>query len=130
MDYKEKMDLTESEEMYLETILVLSIRNSEVRSIDIAKEMDFSKPSVSIAMKKLKSMGLINMDDNLISLTEMGAKIAKGVYEKHNVLASILKYLGVNESLAIDDACKIEHQISDESFNKLKDYFRPLLERK
>lgn len=130
MDYKEKMDLTESEEMYLETILVLSIRNSEVRSIDIAKEMDFSKPSVSIAMKKLKSMDLINMDDNLISLTDIGSQIAKGVYEKHNVLASILKYLGVDESLAIDDACKLEHQISDESFNKLKDYFSPLLGRK
>lgn len=122
-------ELSESEEMYLETILLLRIENEEVRSIDIAKTMDFSKPSVSVAIKKLKGYGLIVDDDsNDIDLTDEGYDIASNVYEKHNVLTRVLVHMGVEKKQAVKDACKMEHIVSDESFTCIKEYFSNFLE--
>ena len=111
----------ESVEDYLETILVLSHKLPEVRSIDIANEMHFSKPSVSVAMKNLRQKNLITVADNGdIRLTEDGHKIADKVYERHQLISSWLMILGVQEKTAIHDACRIEHIISEESFQALK----------
>lgn len=115
------MKVLESGEDYLETILILAEKNKNVRSIDIVNEMNFSKPSVSVAMKKLKDNGYINIDGNgYISLTESGYQIASKTYEKHQVLTQMLVNLGVDEETARRDACKIEHDISDESFEAIK----------
>ena len=112
----------ESGEMYLETILVLKKRNGQVRSIDIAKELDFSKPSVSRAIGILKENGYILVDDNgYIDLTEKGKKKAKDIYEKHIVLTTFLTdIIQVSPEIAEEDACRIEHVISDETFKMLK----------
>ena len=115
------MHLQESGEMYLETILILSRKNGGVRSIDISEYMSYSKPSVSRAMGLLKTSGFIIVDGGgYITLTESGRKIAEKIYERHNVLAEALKLLGVSEAVAAADACKIEHDISDESFEAIK----------
>lgn len=115
------MHLQESGEMYLETILILSRKNGGVRSIDISEYMSYSKPSVSRAVGLLKSDGYIAIDGGgYITLTESGKKIAEKIYERHNVLAEALKMLGVSEPAATADACKIEHDISDESFEAIK----------
>lgn len=115
------MHLQESGEMYLETILILSRKNGAVRSIDISEYMGYSKPSVSRAMGLLRSDGYIAVDGGgYISLTESGKNIAEKIYERHNVLAEALKMLGVSDSAAVADACKIEHDISDESFEAIK----------
>ncbi len=115
------MHLQESGEMYLETILILSRKNGAVRSIDISEYMGYSKPSVSRAMGLLRSDGYITVDGGgYISLTESGKNIAEKIYERHNVLAEALKMLGVSDSAAVADACKIEHDISDESFEAIK----------
>lgn len=115
------MHLKESGEMYLETILILSRKNGAVRSIDISEYMGYSKPSVSRAMGLLRSDGYITVDGGgYISLTESGKNIAEKIYERHNVLAEALKMLGVSDSAAVADACKIEHDISDESFEAIK----------
>ncbi len=115
------MHLQESGEMYLETILILSRKNGGVRSIDISEYMSYSKPSVSRAMGLLKTSGFITVDGGgYITLTESGRKIAEKIYERHNVLAEALKLLGVSEAVAAADACKIEHNISDESFEAIK----------
>ena len=115
------MHLQESGEMYLETILILSRKNGTVRSIDISEYMSYSKPSVSRAMGLLRSDGYITVDGSgYITLTENGRKIAEKIYERHNVLAEALKMLGVSEPAATADACKIEHDISDESFEAIK----------
>ena len=107
--------------MYLETILVLSEKKANVRSIDIADYRNFSKPSVSRAVGKLKSENYINVDkDGYITLTKAGLEIANKIYERHQVLSKLLIDLGVSEQTAIDDACKIEHDISDETFNIIK----------
>ena len=109
------MQLLESGEMYLETILILTIRDQTVRSIDIAKYMGFSKPSVSRAVGRLKEQGYITVDpEGNILLTESGRAIAEKIYERHQVLSALLMRLGVSEQTAADDACKIEHDISDE----------------
>lgn len=114
--------IQESSEDYLETILILSKRIPYVRSIDIVNELGFSKPSVSVAMKKLRESGEIIMDDNgYISLTESGMAIASKVYERHTVLSSLFERLGVSEETAADDACRVEHVISDETFDRLKE---------
>ena len=111
----------ESGEMYLETIYVLSKNNTPVRSIDIAAEMCFSKPSISRAVRILKEGGFIEVDDNgYITLTETGLEYAKKIYERHNVLTEFFLFLGVDKATASEDACKIEHVISDESMNKIK----------
>lgn len=115
------MALQESGEMYLETILILSKKQSSVRSIDICDYMGYSKPSVSRAVGLLKNGGYIIVDkDGYISLTEQGKQIADKIYERHTVLTSFLVKLGVNDETAVTDACKIEHDISDESFEAIK----------
>ncbi len=115
------MKTHESAENYLETILVLSQRNGNVRSIDIANEMDFSKPSVSVAMKNLRNQGHILVDDGgYITLTESGRAIAETIYERHTLISQWLIALGVSEKTAMEDACRIEHVISAESFAAIK----------
>ena len=115
------MTLQESGEMYLETILILSEKNSCVRSIDVAEYMNYSKPSISRAMKNLKNEDYIDIDENgYIELTKKGMKIASKIYEKHKILTDYFISLGVSEKTAEDDACKIEHVISDETFNVIK----------
>ena len=117
------MQLLESGEMYLETILILTIRDKLVRSIDVAKYMSFSKPSVSRAMGRLKEQGYITIDpEGYIMLTESGREIAEKIYERHTVLTALLMRLGISEQTAAEDACKIEHDISDESFEAMKQY--------
>ena len=111
------MKLHESAENYLETILILQERNGQVRSIDIASELGFTKPSVSFAMKKLRENAFIQMEPNgLIHLTESGHAVAARIYERHRVLSRMLMALGVRENVALEDACRIEHVISEESF--------------
>lgn len=115
------MKIQESAENYLETILVLKKRNGRVRSIDIANELDFSKPSVSIAMKNLRENGYIETDsDGCIELLEKGKAIASKIYERHTLLTDYLTALGVSAETAAEDACRIEHVISAESFNAIK----------
>ena len=117
--------LYESGEDYLETILILKKRNGNVRSIDIAHEMDLSKPSVSRAVGILKNKGFIVVDeDGAIHLTEEGSKLAKKIYERHRVLTEALMYLGVDEKTAAEDACRIEHDISEKTFTKIKKHLR------
>ena len=114
----------ESLEDYLETILMLYKSTGQVRSIDIAKEMNFTKPSVSIAMKNLREKGYITMADNgYITLTESGKKRAESVLERHTILADLLISIGVNEETAREDACKVEHDLSEESFEAIKRVF-------
>ena len=118
-------DIQESGQMYLETILILKEKNENVRAIDIANEMNFSKPSVSRGMKILKENNLITIDDNgFINFTKQGEKIAKSVYEKHKVISSLLIKIGVDKKTAIGEACKIEHVLSDETLSKIKKYFK------
>ena len=115
------MNIHESAENYLETILVLSQRSREVRSIDIANELEFSKQSVSVAMKKLRESGHIEVDSNgFITLTDIGRKVAENIYERHTVLSEMLTALGVDPKTAAKDACRIEHVISPESFDAIK----------
>ncbi len=115
------MALQESGEMYLETIYVLSQESSQVRAIDIGEYMGFSKPSVSRALGLLKDEGLIRKDDNgFIRLTEAGNILAKRIYERHTVLSRLLMDIGVDEKTATDDACRIEHYISDTTFDAIK----------
>ena len=117
------MNIYESAEDYLERIIILQERNKEVRSIDIAHDMGFSKPSISVAMKKLKEAGLIVIDDNgFITLTKEGHVIADKVYERHCVLTKVLTSIGVSEEQAEKDACKVEHVISEETFNAIKEH--------
>ena len=116
-------NLYESGEMYLETILQLSEKNGNIRSIDIVHEMGFSKPSVSIGMKKLKDGGYITIDnDGYIFLTTSGKEIATKIYERHQVLSQLLMDLGVSPDTAVEDACKMEHDISEETFEAIKNH--------
>ena len=115
------MALHESAEMYLETIYELSQTRSSVRSIDVAESMGYSKPSVSRAVGLLKQGGYLLMDkDGFLILTEEGIHIAKKIFERHNVLSRMLISLGVSQKTAAEDACKIEHVISDETFAAIK----------
>ena len=117
------MKIHESAENYLETILVLQKRNGYVRSIDIATELNFSKPSISNAMKQLSSKGYIQMDESrLITLTEKGRKVAEQIYERHQLIREFLEMLGVDSQTAAEDACKIEHVLSKETFEKFKEH--------
>lgn len=117
------MKIHESAENYLETILVLQKRNGYVRSIDIATELNFSKPSISNAMKQLSSKGYIQMDESrLITLTEKGRKVAEQIYERHQLISEFLEMLGVDSQTAAEDACKIEHVLSKETFEKFKEH--------
>ena len=115
------MKIQESAENYLESILVLSKRQSQVRSIDVVNDLGFSKPSVSVAMKNLRENGYIRMDsDGFITLTDAGREIAEMIYERHTLLSEWLIRLGVNEKTAQEDACRMEHVISKESFEAIK----------
>jgi len=116
-----RVKIQESAEMYLETILVLSRRYPKVRSIDVVGELDFKKSSVSVAMKKLRENGYIEMDgDGYITLTDAGKSIAETMFERHTVLSGWLRNLGVDRETAVEDACRIEHVISPESFEAIK----------
>lgn len=115
------MKVHESAENYLETILILSQKNGNVRSIDIANKLAFSKPSVSVAMKNLRTQGHIVVDnDGYIRLTESGRKIAETIYERHTLISNWLVHLGVPAEIATEDACRMEHVISPESFAAIK----------
>ena len=115
------MKIQESAENYLETILILCQRIGAVRSIDIVNELEFSKPSVSVAMKNLRENGYIEMDtEGYITLTDKGRAIAETIYERHTLIARWLITLGVNPKTAVEDACRIEHVISRESFDAIK----------
>lgn len=121
------MRLQESGEMYLETILVLSRESSHVRSIDICEYMGFSKPSVSRAVGLLKSGGYISVDnEGFITLTEMGLAEANKIYERHKMLTAFLAAIGVPEEIADNDACKIEHVISNETFVAMREHINKL----
>ncbi len=117
------MHIQESGEMYLETIHVLTKKSGAVRSIDVCEYMGYSKPSVSRAMGILKNAGYIEVDKHgFITLTESGLEVANRMYERHTLLTSLLMRLGVDEETAADDACKIEHHISEKSFEAIKKF--------
>lgn len=118
------MTVRESGEMYLEAILVLAKKSGYIRSIDVSEYLGYSKPSVSRAMGILREGGYILMEkDGAITLTDSGKKLAETIYERHTVLSELLIRLGVDERTATDDACRIEHVISDESFQAIKQYY-------
>ncbi len=115
------MVLQESGEMYLETIYVLSLKSPQVRSIDVCEHMGFSKPSVSRAVSLLKNSGYLTVNkDGHLALTESGRYVAVKMYERHRLLSSLLMELGVSEKTAVEDACRMEHVLSDESFAAMK----------
>lgn len=115
------MKIQESAENYLETILVLKKEKGNVRSIDVVNELGFSKPSVSVAMKHLREDGYVTVDENgFINLTEKGLEIASSIYERHTLISNWLIQLGVPKEIALEDACRMEHVISSETFHALK----------
>lgn len=115
------MTLNESMENYLETILILNHRLGNVRSVDIANEMNFKKPSVSVAMKNLRENGYITVNDGgHIHLTDSGREVAEMIYERHTIISNWLVMLGVDPKVAAEDACRIEHDVSRESFDAIK----------
>ena len=117
------MVIHESAEDYLESILVLQRRLGQVRSIDIVNELGYSKPSVSIAMKKLRENGYISMSpDGLITLNESGAEIAQRVYGRHTTITRLFTLMGVNPDPAAEDACKVEHDLSEETIQKIREF--------
>ncbi len=125
------MEIHEASEMYLETILILKNRLGLVKSVDIAREMDYSKPTISIAMKKFKENGYITIDEEgFISMTDKGREIAERIYERHQVLSHLLEEMGVSEKNAVADACKMEHDLSDETFECLKKQYMRLKKKK
>ena len=115
------MKILESAENYLETILVLSRKKPDLHAIDICDELGYSRPTVSVVVKQMKGNGLISVDENNhISLTEKGRKIAESVYERHTAISEFFMTIGVSRETALADACKIEHDISDETFDCIK----------
>lgn len=117
------MKIQESAENYLEAILIIHNRQGNVRSIDIANELGFSKPSVSVAMKNLRTNGYIEVDkEGLITLLDKGREIADKIYERHTLLSAWLVRMGVSPEVAAEDACRIEHVISAETFERLKEH--------
>ena len=115
----------ESVEDYLEAILILSKQKPQVRSIDVANELGYSKPSVSVAMKNLRQKGYVNVsEEGYLSLTGEGQKLASTVYERHSVISGWLIRLGVSPEIAVEDACRMEHDISEESFAAIKKYLQ------
>lgn len=117
------MKIYQSSEDYLESILILRERQGTVRSIDIVHELEFSKPSVSVAMKRLRENGYIEMDsEGFITLLPPGEEIAQRIYRRHKVLTQFLTSLGVDPHTASEDACKIEHDLSDKSFERIREY--------
>ena len=124
------MSLLESGENYLEAILMISERKKDVHAIDVVNELKFSKPSVSIMLKKLRDNGYIIIDENNhLHLTDEGMKIATKIYERHKILTAILKELGVSDEIAEEDDCKIEHDLSDETLYKVRLYYKNKIEK-
>ena len=122
------MVIHESAEDYLESILVLQQRRGQVRSIDIVNELGYSKPSISIAMKKLRENGYISMDqEGIITLNESGMEIASRIYGRHKTLAKLFTLMGVTPEVASEDACKVEHDISDETFRCIQSYLEKMM---
>lgn len=118
------MKILKSSEDYLEAMLIMKEQHGYIRSIDIAMELGVTKPSVSYATKRLRENGYITMDkDGFITLTDKGMDIATHIYERHKTLTAVLIHLGVSPETAREDACKIEHDLSDETFNALKQYY-------
>ena len=118
------MLILESGEDYLESILKLSEEKDAVHAIDVVNDLGLSKPSVSIMLKKLKANGYVDIDDNNhLHLTKSGKEIAERIYERHKILTDILRRLGVDEKIAEEDACKIEHDLSKETFDVIKKYY-------
>lgn len=114
---------SETSEMYLETILILREEKDGVHAVDIARALDFSKPTVSEYLHRLRDEDLVSIDENShVSLTEKGEKIAQTIYERHQVLSAVLMHIGVSEETAIEDACRIEHYISAETFDRIKEF--------
>ena len=125
------MKLQESGQMYLETIYVLTESSSAVRAIDVCEHMGFSKPSVSRALGLLKKGGFVNVDENgFLSLTDEGLEVAEKIYERHTIITNILTRLGVDKETAAEDACKLEHAMSDKSFEAIKKFVASLPENK
>ena len=119
------MSLHESAEMYLETIYTLSLTKTRVRSVDVAEALNYSRPSVSRAVGLLKKDGYLLMDDDgFLRLTELGSNTAEKIYERHRILTAALKALGVDEESAAEDACRIEHVISDKSLDAIKAHMK------
>lgn len=117
------MKIQESAENYLETILILSQNGNPVRSIDIVNELDYTKPSVSVAMKNLRLSGYISVNhDGYITLTQSGLKVAETMYERHMLISDWLIFLGVDKKIAVNDACRMEHVMSEESFKAIKEH--------
>ena len=124
------MSLHESAEMYLETIYTLSLHNPTVRSIDVAEALNYSRPSVSRAVGLLKKDGYLLMDaDGFLTLTEAGTQIAHQIYERHTVLTAALEALGVDKETAAEDACKIEHVISEKTFESIKAHMKTYMSK-
>ena len=125
------MAITEAVENYLETILILSEKQPDVHAIDICSYLGYSRPTVSIILKKMKDEGLVIVDgDNHIRLTAEGKKVAERIYDRHKVLTGFFTYLGVSRDAAAEDACKVEHDISDETFALLKEHYKKLSDTK
>lgn len=125
------MAITEAVENYLETILILSQKQPDVHAIDICSYLGYSRPTVSIILKKMKDEGLVTVDDeNHIRLTDAGRIVAERIYDRHTVLTDLFIFLGVNRDVASEDACMVEHDISDETFECLKAHYKKLTEGK
>ncbi|MCL2224489.1 MAG: metal-dependent transcriptional regulator [Defluviitaleaceae bacterium] len=125
------MEIRASAEDYLETILVLTNKNGKVRSIDLANEMNFSKPTISVQMKKFCENGYITFDENRnIYLTEKGSEIANRIHKRHTLLADVLMAIGVDEKQAYEDACKVEHNISEKTYECIKAFHDKSLRKK
>ena len=120
------MQSNESTEMYLETIHVLHQEKEKVHAVDIAKRMGYSKPTISEWMAKLRKLGYVEMDGSNILLTEAGEEIAQKIYERHVLLTALFRSIGVSEETATEDACRVEHYISDETFHCLRDHYTDL----
>ncbi|HOO05805.1 MAG: metal-dependent transcriptional regulator [Ruminococcus sp.] len=125
------MAITEAVENYLETILILSKAQPDVHAIDICSYLGYSRPTVSIILKKMKEEGLVNVNgDNHITLTDRGREVAEHIYDRHTTLSEFFMLLGVKRDTALEDACKIEHDISDETFEIIKKHYKELSEQK
>ena len=115
------MDVSEAIQNYLETIHILSLKHNEVHAVDICNHISYSRPTVSIVLRQMRESGLVTVDDlNHIHLTDEGLSIAKRLYERHNVISELFVRLGVSRETAVEDACKIEHDLSEETFAALK----------
>ena len=121
------MAITEAVENYLETILILSQKRPDVHAIDICSYLGYSRPTVSIILKKMKDEGLVTVDgDNHIRLTNVGKDVAERIYDRHKILTDFFTFLGVSRDVAAEDACKVEHDISDETFELLRKYYNKI----